>query len=96
MVAQIVSVEVVGGYRLLLRFADGKEGVVDLAGVLSFRGVFASLEDHGYFERVRVDAESGTIVWPNGADLDPDMLYSIATNQPLPHYSQPGTKLARA
>ncbi len=30
--------------------------------------------DPALFRSVRVDAELGTIVWPNGADLDPDVL----------------------
>ncbi|WP_366558247.1 hypothetical protein [Okeania sp. SIO3B5] len=24
--------------------------------------------------------------WENGADLDPDVLYSIVTNEPIPKY----------
>jgi cytosine/adenosine deaminase-related metal-dependent hydrolase len=28
---------------------------------------------------VKVDGELGTIVWPNEADLDPDVLYARAT-----------------
>jgi hypothetical protein len=28
-----------------------------------------------YFSQVRVDPELGTVVWPNGADLDPDVVY---------------------
>jgi len=27
------------------------------------------------FGQVRVDEEIGTIAWPNGADLDPDVIY---------------------
>ena len=28
-----------------------------------------------FFRRVRVDAELGTVTWPNGFDLDPDVLH---------------------
>jgi len=64
---------------LHLRFEDGVEGVVDLAPHLSFRGVFEPLRDPEYFAQVRVDADLGTVVWPNGADLDPDVLYGRVT-----------------
>jgi hypothetical protein len=66
-----------------LRFEDGVEGVVDLAAQLSFRGVFEPLRDPAYFALVRVDSESGTVTWPNGADLDPDVLYSCITGIPI-------------
>jgi len=69
-----------GDYSLQLRFEDGVEGVVDLAQRISFRGVFAPLRDTAYFPRVRVDSELGTVVWPNGADLDPDVLYRDMAN----------------
>jgi hypothetical protein len=31
--------------------------------------------DLGLFRSVQVDPEAGTIVWPNGADMDPNVLY---------------------
>ena len=35
------------------------------------------LQDPGYFAQVGVDPELGTVVWPNGFDLDPDVLHGI-------------------
>jgi len=75
MLKDIVSARPLGGYRLHLYFEDGVEGVVDLESVISFRGIFAPLRDPGYFAGVRVDPELGSISWPNGADMDPDLLY---------------------
>jgi hypothetical protein len=42
------------------------------------------LEDPRLFRRVRVDAEIGTLVWPNEVDFCPDALYSEATGIPIP------------
>ena len=86
MLRDIIAVEPVHDYRLRLCFEDDVEGVVDLAS-LSFRGVFAQLQDLAYFRQVRVDKELGTVVWPNGADLDPDVLYSQITGKPIPFAS---------
>jgi hypothetical protein len=36
------------------------------------------LHDPAEFARVTVDQQAGTIVWPNGVDLDPDVLYETA------------------
>ena len=76
MLKDIVSASPLNGYRLQIRYEDGVEGVVDLSGLLSFRGVFEPLKDPSYFSQVRVDAELGTVTWPNGADIDPDVLYA--------------------
>lgn len=76
MLKDIVSVNPLGGYSLHLCFEDGVQGVVDLGTVISFRGIFAPLQDVGYFQQVRVDPELGSVSWPNGADVDPDVLYA--------------------
>ncbi|MCU0247594.1 MAG: DUF2442 domain-containing protein [Bryobacter sp.] len=83
MLKDVVEVKPQAGYRLFLKFEDGASGEIDLAPFLDFRGLFAALKDPAYFARVSVDQELGTIVWPNGADLDPDVLYSRVTGEPI-------------
>jgi hypothetical protein len=82
MLLDIVAAKALGDYRLHLRFEDGAEGVVDLAPHLSFQGVFEPLRDPAYFAQFRVDPELGAVAWPNGADLDPDVLYARITGTP--------------
>lgn len=76
MIPVVVSVEPLDRYRVHLEFDDGTEGEVDVAEMVPFTGVFEPLRDVAEFRRVCVDAESGTIAWPGGADLDPLALYS--------------------
>jgi hypothetical protein len=66
-----------------LRFEDGVEGEID---VVPFTGVFEILRDPTYFAQVHVNPDYGTICWPNGADLDPLVLYSLVTGQRIPTY----------
>jgi hypothetical protein len=83
MLKDVVEARALEGYRLQLRFEDGVEGVVNLGETLSFRGVFAALKDPAFFAQVRVDAGLGTVTWPNGADIDPDVLYSRVSGTPI-------------
>lgn len=71
----VSEVGVVGPHRLRLRFEDGAEGEIDLSD-WPWRGVFEPLRDPKFFARVQLDAELGTIVWPNGADLAPETLHA--------------------
>jgi hypothetical protein len=73
----IIGVEVSGEYRLRLTFDDGTVGHIDFAG-REWRGVFEPLRDPEYFARVTVDADAGTVTWPNGADMAPEPLYEKA------------------
>ncbi len=73
--ARICSVEPLDGFIMRLAFEDGTERTIDLAGEL-WGPVFEPLrENRELFRQVRVDEELGTIVWPNGADMDPDVLH---------------------
>lgn len=65
---------IVGPYTLSVVFTDGSEQRIDFKPVL--RGVlFGPLQDLATFNEVRLDAEAGTLVWPNGADFDPATLH---------------------
>ena len=80
----VVAVSHLDGYRLRLKFADGAEGTVDIAKLIQFDGVFAPLKDPAAFAQVQVDPESGTITWPNGADIAPESLYAAAVGKKQP------------
>lgn len=76
---RIVAVEARPPFVVELTFADGTRGSVDLSRwIKDSKGVFAALRDPAVFTAVTVDHDAGTIVWPNGADLDPDVLYELA------------------
>lgn len=87
MLKDIIAARPLDNYRLHLRFEDGTEGTVDLAHTLHFGGVFEPLKDPAFFAQVRVDPELGTVTWPNGADLDPDVLYAEVTGNHAAHTS---------
>jgi hypothetical protein len=70
----VTAVEPLADYTLRLTFDDGSERVVDLADEL-WGAMGEPLRDPAYFRQVRVDPELRTIVWPNGFDLDPDVLH---------------------
>ncbi|HRN69507.1 MAG TPA: DUF2442 domain-containing protein [Promineifilum sp.] len=85
MFPRITHVQHVRDYILHLKFTNGEEADIDLESRIRNRGgVFSPLEKIEYFARVAVDPEAHTLVWPNGVDLDPDVLYSVATGTPLP------------
>jgi hypothetical protein len=70
----ITEVVVVRHGVLQLTFADGVTG--EVAVVERMRGpVFAEARTPAGFVRVEIDPETGTVVWPGGADLAPDTLY---------------------
>ena len=76
---RIRSVAPLSGFEVRLGFTDGSEKVVDLDPYL--RGpIFEPLRsDPEAFQAVCVDPELGTIVWPNGADICPDVLFESRT-----------------
>ena len=83
MLADVVEVRPLEGYQLFIRFEDGVQGVVDVAALVRFEGVFAPLREPAEFRRVAVHQELGVVYWPNGADLDPDVLHARLSGKPI-------------
>ena len=71
---RVEDVTIVDDLRVELKFTDGITRVVDLSPYLK-GPIFDELkQDPSLFQQVRFDQELGTIVWPNGADICPDVL----------------------
>jgi hypothetical protein len=68
------------GYSLLVTFSNGTQRLIDVERYL--RGpIFEPIcRDRSLFEAVSVDEDLGVVVWPNGADIDSDVLYG--THEP--------------
>jgi len=70
----IKGVRAIGGYRLRVVFQDGYIGEIDLGSLLEKpRGPLTeAFQDPSFFARVTVDLDAAA--WPNGYDIDPDVL----------------------
>lgn len=87
-IVRVESFEIVGPYTLRVAFDDGSAQVIDFRPVLSGE-LFGPLQDLAFFNRVHIDPEVRTLVWPNGADFDPATLHG------WPQYARAMEQLAR-
>lgn len=74
---EIVEAKFIENYIVDVIFDDLRQARIDLKKYLG-NGIFKSLLNKKNFSQFRVDAELGTIVWPNGADIAPETLYQDA------------------
>jgi len=80
---RIAEVKPMAGYRLWLRFDDGRTGVVTFSPE-EFTGVLEPLRDPHFFEKVFVEPDFGALAWPGEIELDPLVLYQRATGENVP------------
>ena len=70
----VVAVELLGGRRVRLTFDDGHAVERDLSPVL-WGPIFERIRrEPAEFAKVSVDAGLGVLCWPNGADIDAELL----------------------
>jgi hypothetical protein len=88
LICRVERFEIIAPYTLRIDFDDSTQQIVDFLPVL--RGeIYGPLCDLALFNKVALDTEVHTLVWPNGADFDPATLHewprcaeSFAAGQP--------------
>jgi len=86
---EICSVYPLKDFHLIMEFKNGEYRIIDMRPFLK-GPIFEPLKDFSYFKQVKVDNDAGTIVWPNEADMDPDVLYAQSVPFVLPNESSLG------
>jgi hypothetical protein len=76
MFLHVIKVVYLGEYTLRLTFNNGAVKDVNLREEL-YGEVFEPLKDQSLFQRVKLNPDTRTIEWPNGADLAPEFLYEV-------------------
>jgi hypothetical protein len=71
---RVVDFKIVAPFTLRLDFDDSTEQTIDFKPVLAGE-LYTPLGNVELFNRVRIDQELHTLVWPNGADFDPAALH---------------------
>ena len=69
-----MSFEIVAPYTLRVGFDDALEQTIAFRPVLA-GGLYGPLLEQALFNRVGINLEVHTLVWPNGADFDPATLH---------------------
>ena len=72
----VVEATYLSDYKLVVRFENGQEKLVDLWPHLE-GPVFEPLKDLQFFRRFTFNPDIDTVTWPNNADFSPDFLYEI-------------------
>jgi uncharacterized protein DUF2442 len=86
---RVTEFQIVGAYKVRVHFDDGVAQTINFEPVL-FGEMYGPLRELAIFNKVKIDPEVHTLVWPNGADFDP------ATLHDWPAYEEALQKRARS
>ncbi|MBI4671379.1 MAG: DUF2442 domain-containing protein [Chloroflexi bacterium] len=70
----VAAFKIVGPYTLRVQFDDRTEQTINFWDAL-WGELYAPLRDPSVFNQVRINPETHTLEWPNGADFDPETLH---------------------
>ena len=80
--ARVTAVEQIDARVLRVTFSDGLVRELDFTG--SLPGVLSLIDDDAVFATAVVDRVAGTVSWPVGIDLDPDVLHGDRESASIP------------
>ena len=76
MFLHVVKIRYTGEYRLEVTFDNGDVREADLKDEL-YGEIFEPLTDLSLFKQAKVNKETRTVEWPNGADFAPEFLHEV-------------------
>jgi uncharacterized protein DUF2442 len=71
---RVTGLQNVAPYILRILFNDKSEQTINFEPILAGE-IYRPLRDLDFFNQVKIDPEVHTLVWPNGADFDPETLH---------------------
>jgi len=71
---RVTSFEIVAPYTLRIEFGDKTSQTINFQQILKGE-LYGPLQDLNVFNKVTIDPEVHTLVWPTGADFDPETLH---------------------
>lgn len=80
-ICRVTSFQKIAPFTLAIQFDDGTSQTIDFRPVLEGE-LYGPLQDPLLFDRVIIDREVHTLVWPNGADFDPATLHNWPESGP--------------
>ncbi len=80
MILNVVEAEYISGYKIKLRFNNGKTKIINLKETIfnDKREIFKPLRNIEYFKEFKI--KLNTISWQNGLDLAPEYLYELTVS----------------
>ena len=71
---RVESFKIVGPYTLRVKFNDNTQQIINFWPAL-WGELYEPLRDAAVFNQVELSPEVHTLIWPNGADFDPETLH---------------------
>ena len=88
MIPDVVLASYKGGYKIEVKFENGKKGIVDFSKYLGKGGVFDRFKNIDFFKKFTVNRELGVLTWQDAIDIAPETLYAEATRSSLPDWTE--------